>query len=113
MDDYVVYLLYNDKNNYTYIGITNNIERRLRQHNKIIKGGARYTSCKKGEGTWLYYLHITNLNKSKALSIEKTIKNKCFSYKKKLSNKDYINSLQIRLDVIESLNIDKDSLYFF
>ena len=54
-----------------------------------------------------------NLNKSKALSIEKTIKNKCFSYKKKLPNKDYINSLQIRLDVIESLNIDKDNLYFF
>ena len=111
--DYVVYLLYNDTNNYTYIGITNNIERRLRQHNKIIKGGARYTSSKKGDGNWLYFLHITNLNKSKALSIEKTIKNKCFAYKKKLSKTNYINSLQIRLDVIESLNIDKENFTFF
>ena len=111
--DYVVYLLYNDKNNFTYIGITNNIQRRLRQHNKIIKGGARYTSSKKGEGEWYYYLHITNLNKSQALSLEKTIKNKCFSYRKKLSKENYINSLQIRLDVIESLNIKNENLFFF
>uniref|UniRef100_A0A6C0CZG1 GIY-YIG domain-containing protein n=1 Tax=viral metagenome TaxID=1070528 RepID=A0A6C0CZG1_9ZZZZ len=39
---YLVYLLKSDK--YSYVGMTNNFTRRLRQHNKEIKGGARYTS---------------------------------------------------------------------
>ena len=39
---YLVYLLKSDK--YSYIGMTNDFTRRLRQHNKEIKGGARYTS---------------------------------------------------------------------
>lgn len=39
---YLVYLLKSD--NYSYVGMTNNFTRRLRQHNKEIKGGARYTS---------------------------------------------------------------------
>ena len=37
---YNVYLLVNDKCNNTYVGITNNLERRIRQHNGEIKGGA-------------------------------------------------------------------------
>ena len=46
--DYVVYLLKKDNLNRTYIGITNNLKRRLRQHNGKIKGGARSTkSCLK------------------------------------------------------------------
>ena len=107
--NYVVYLLYNDSNNNTYIGITNNPTRRLRQHNRIIKGGARYTTCKKGEGNWLYYLHIINLNKSAALSLEKTIKNKTHFYDRSIC----INSLQNRLDVIESLGLESEHFYFF
>tara|TARA_Y100001958_G_C21246981_1_gene577843 strand:- start:3577 stop:3966 length:390 start_codon:yes stop_codon:yes gene_type:complete len=39
---YLVYILKSDK--YSYVGMTNNFERRIRQHNKEIKGGARYTS---------------------------------------------------------------------
>lgn len=39
---YVVYLLKSDK--YSYVGMTNDFTRRMRQHNKEIKGGARYTS---------------------------------------------------------------------
>ena len=107
--NYVVYLLYNDSNNNTYIGITNNPSRRIRQHNRIIKGGARYTTLKKGEGNWLYYLHIINQSKSQALSLEKTIKNKTHYYD---TNK-CINSLQNRLDVIESLPINPENFYFF
>ena len=39
---YVVYLLRCE--NYSYVGMTNDFTRRLRQHNGEIKGGARYTS---------------------------------------------------------------------
>src|SRR6056300_299435 len=39
---YVVYLLKCEK--YSYVGMTNDIFKRLRQHNGEIKGGARYTS---------------------------------------------------------------------
>ena len=75
MNDYIVYLLLNTSNQYTYLGITNNSERRIRQHNGIIKGGARYTKMKKDNGEWRYYLKIKNLTKSEALSIERTAKN--------------------------------------
>ena len=42
--DYYVYLLINNVHNRTYLGITNNLKRRIRQHNCEIKGGAKYTS---------------------------------------------------------------------
>ena len=108
-NNYVVYLLYNNSNNNTYIGITNNPNRRIRQHNKIIKGGARYTSLKKGNGEWFYYLHIINLTKSKALSLEKIIKNKTQYY----NIKNCFNSLQNRLDVIQSLSLESSQFFFF
>ncbi len=44
-----VYLL-RSTNNSTYIGATVNLERRLRQHNKIIKGGAKATANKVNKG---------------------------------------------------------------
>lgn len=75
MNNYCVYLLINTSNKYTYLGITNNSVRRLRQHNGIIKGGARYTNAKRGEGEWKYYLKIHNLTKREALSMERTAKN--------------------------------------
>ena len=76
MNQYIVYLLTNQMSNRTYLGITNNPNRRIRQHNGEIKGGAKYTHSFKGNGYWNYKLHITNLSKSEALSIERTIKNK-------------------------------------
>jgi predicted GIY-YIG superfamily endonuclease len=42
----------------TYNGSTNNIQRRLRQHNKELAGGAKYTS-KYGESTWEYFFLMT------------------------------------------------------
>jgi len=43
---YVVYLLKCEK--YSYVGMTNDIFKRIRQHNGEISGGARYTSKRKG-----------------------------------------------------------------
>lgn len=71
---YIVYLLTNSKNNCTYIGMTNNPVRRIRQHNGELVGGAKYTCLKRYDGTWTYYGQITNIpNKSLAMSIEKKI----------------------------------------
>jgi predicted GIY-YIG superfamily endonuclease len=71
--DYVVYLLVNTCNNCTYVGITNNKKRRLRQHNGELVGGAKYTKMKKESGEWSFYGFIHNLEKKKALSVEKKI----------------------------------------
>lgn len=71
--DYKIYLLTNTHNNYTYVGITNNSNRRIRQHNGDLVGGAKYTKCKKGEGDWCYYGWIENVDKRSALSLEKKI----------------------------------------
>ena len=73
--EYCVYLLTNTCNKYTYLGITNNSDRRLRQHNGELSGGAKYTHAKKGTGEWKYHLKITNLTKSESLSMERTAKN--------------------------------------
>ena len=43
-NNWVFYLIYNE--NYTYAGVSNKYERRLRQHNGEIKGGAKYTTSK-------------------------------------------------------------------
>jgi predicted GIY-YIG superfamily endonuclease len=50
------YILRNTKpefSNLTYNGSTNNPKRRIRQHNKEITGGARFTS--RTNGGWVYY----------------------------------------------------------
>jgi predicted GIY-YIG superfamily endonuclease len=70
-NNYVCYIIY--KNNYSYVGITNNINKRIRQHNNIIKGGAKYTTSK-GSG-WNYLCYIKGFkNKIDALMFEWSIK---------------------------------------
>lgn len=73
-NDYVIYVLTNTMNNKTYIGITNNPQRRLRQHNCELVGGAKYTTSNKGDGYWSFYGFIKNVDKRTALSLEKKIK---------------------------------------
>ena len=55
---FFVYLLVSSKNA-TYVGATVDLNRRLRQHNKELKGGAHATSAKvlKGE-TWVRACHV-------------------------------------------------------
>lgn len=66
-----VYLLVATNNN-TYVGATVDVDRRLRQHNKEIKGGARATGMKveKGE-TWERVLYVSGFPSwSSALQFE-------------------------------------------
>jgi len=71
---YVVYVLVNTAHNKTYVGITNKPERRIRQHNGELVGGAKYTTSNKAEGEWKFYGFIRNLDKHTSLSLEKRIK---------------------------------------
>jgi predicted GIY-YIG superfamily endonuclease len=110
MNNYIIYLLYNTCNNNTYIGITNNKDRRIRQHNGDLVGGAKYTTCKKGEGEWLYYGWIRTINedgiqKNIALSIEKKIKIR--------SKKCKGSPIERRLKAIENLLIEYPYLIFY
>jgi predicted GIY-YIG superfamily endonuclease len=54
-----VYLLVSTNGN-TYVGATVDLERRLRQHNKEIKGGAHATGVKVTQGeTWTRAAHVS------------------------------------------------------
>lgn len=54
---YVYLLVCND--NSTYVGATMDLDRRLRQHNKEITGGAHATSIKVGKGhSWTRACHV-------------------------------------------------------
>jgi structure-specific endonuclease subunit SLX1 len=55
---FYVYLLVSS-NNATYVGATVDLNRRLRQHNKEIKGGAHATSIKVSKGEiWTRACHV-------------------------------------------------------
>ena len=73
--NYNCYIIYND--NYSYVGITNNLNRRIRQHNQIIKGGAKYTSLINTRMTtnWNYACYVSGFkNKIDALRFEWALK---------------------------------------
>ena len=56
---FFVYILLSSDNS-TYVGATIDLERRLRQHNKEIKGGAIATGAKVSNGQiWVRVAHIT------------------------------------------------------
>jgi structure-specific endonuclease subunit SLX1 len=107
---YIIYLLYNTQTNYTYVGITNKIERRIRQHNGIIKGGAKYTKINKREGEWKVYGVIKGkdnfiIEKNIALSIEKKVKN----LSKRMSGK---TPIERRMKAINNIIGDSDYILF-
>ena len=105
MSEYVVYVLINTAHNKTYVGITNNTTRRLRQHNGELVGGAKYTTCNKGTGEWLFYGFIKNLEKKQSLSIEKRIKIKSRKMKGTPINKR-LQAINLILQEYENLRFD-------
>ena len=68
---YYCYMLYTDRGQ-TYIGATTDVNRRLRQHNKEISGGARTTGIKVAQGLhWEIACYISGIPEWRsALQIE-------------------------------------------
>ena len=59
MSFFVYLLLSSPGRDSTYVGATVNLDRRLRQHNKEIKGGAHATGIKVLQGeTWIRAAHV-------------------------------------------------------
>lgn len=69
---YYCYILYTDDLSKTYVGATTDPDRRLRQHNKEISGGARATGISVSKGlTWQRACYITGIPEWRsALQIE-------------------------------------------
>jgi len=65
-EGYLVYVLESPSSK-TYVGVTNNLPRRLRQHNGLLAGGAKYTRAGR---PWTVAAHSSPLAKGVALSLE-------------------------------------------
>jgi len=78
---YFVYILTCSDGSF-YTGITSNIEKRLKQHNGILKGGSTYTRSRRP--VKLKYFEKLN-NKSQALKREAEIKKLKKTEKEKLA----------------------------
>jgi putative endonuclease len=78
----VVYLISNEKNR-SYVGITGNINRRLKEHNN--GRGARYTK----KGTWHVILTVNNLTRQQAAQLEYKIKRTSLTKKESTCNPIY------------------------
>jgi structure-specific endonuclease subunit SLX1 len=93
-----VYLLISTNRN-TYVGATVNLNRRLRQHNKEIKGGAYATSIKVAQGeTWTRAVYVSGFPSWKAaLQFEWSWKN----LSRKISLK--VDPLERRMTALKNL----------
>ena len=89
-------------NGSTYIGATNNLDRRIRQHNKEIKGGAVATSKKVINGeSWSYVCYVENFpSYNEALKFEWRWKQLSRNIQKKNTR---INPKVKRLEALEEL----------
>ena len=97
MNNWSLYLLENSDNKKTYLGVSNNVENRIKKHNGLLSGGAKYTTSNKGNGEWTLKTLVPNLTKSEALSFERIIKNKRRQGKGKspLDRRNYLINLII------------------
>lgn len=70
-----LYLLWHSGYERTYIGVTTDLDRRIRQHNKEIKGGAKSTS-KYAPGWEIYSIVCGFEDRSTVMRWEKIIKSR-------------------------------------
>jgi len=100
-----VYLLKN--NNKSYIGYTNDFFRRWKQHNRILKGGAKYTTMNNGD--WEPICIIDGfIDKKEAMRCEWKLKRKK-GYLNRIKNINYIFNNNIKFtnkgSNIDTLNL--------
>jgi putative endonuclease len=81
MNDYYVYMMSNKTNSVLYLGITNNIERRVYEHkNKLVDGFTKKYNCIK----LVWYEHTNSIES--AIIKEKQMKKWKREYKEKVIN---------------------------
>jgi len=97
-------------NGSTYIGATVDLDKRLRQHNKEIKGGANATSIKVNQGEkWSYHCYVENFPSwNEALKFEWRWKQISRQLQKKNPNQKPIEKRLEALNML--LNLDKPTL---
>jgi len=67
MENLTCYCIVSENNNRTYVGDTNNFDKRIRQHNRMITGGAKATCGY----TWKPFILITGFSsRNELLSFE-------------------------------------------
>ena len=103
---FFVYLL--SYSHFTYVGATTNLDRRLRQHNNELKGGAVYTTSKikdkhkNNDEKWIRVCHVAGFPTwNAALQFEWRWKQLCRKFVKK--GKGGINSnIDHRIDILNN-----------
>ena len=91
--EYSVYILYSAQINRYYTGSTDDVQRRLIEHNEGKYGGS-FTS--KGM-PWVLFLTIEGLSSAQAYGIE--------SHIKRMKSRKYIENLKEHPTIIEKLNL--------
>jgi structure-specific endonuclease subunit SLX1 len=94
---YVCYLLVSEESNKTYIGITNHLSRRIRQHNGECSGGAKYTCQGR---PWRIYGYVDGFGDDKSMVLK-------FEWRwKYLSRKEKGDTLERRMKALNKLMIN-------
>lgn len=111
---YLVYIL--KSQNLTYVGMTNNFCRRIKQHNKLLKGGAKYTQ--KSDNWYPICIIDGFTSKSEAMKCEWKIKSKknkiARKFKKDTGRIEYLNLLlQDKKWTSSSENINDQNLIIY
>ena len=91
----VCYCIQNENKKKTYVGATNNFDKRIRQHNSIISGGAKST---KGH-IWFPLIHIIGFDDRKSLLQ--------FEWQWKHCLKSKLKGLYRRIEMLEYILQDK------
>lgn len=99
---YCCYLIFDTISQRTYIGISNDFNKRLRQHNGEIKGGARYTTKYKGD--WRPAIVVEGFaSKSDALKFE-------WAAKRASDRRTILSGIRSRSNRIRDLAEEKEGL---
>lgn len=94
---WVCYVIGHENQKATYCGMSNNVVRRLRQHNGEIKGGARYTS-RIHKGKWSPLFHVCGFTSQReVMQFERAMKKRKGPHKIRSGRQGRIHQLEFLL----------------